>query len=131
MASQIRTYRQLIAYGAVGSFGTLTHYTILFLLVEGFGSQVLPATSIGVVAGAIVNYLLNFKFTFKKQNYSHQHAAPRFLLSAVLGFFINFLVVWLGEVVIGFHYVLSQILASGAVFWTGFAINKWWTFKQS
>jgi putative flippase GtrA len=55
---------QLAAYGGSGVGAAVAHYGVLIGLVELAGAHPVPATLTGFVAGGVVSYLLNRRFTF-------------------------------------------------------------------
>jgi putative flippase GtrA len=68
------TLHKLIAFGVVGIVGTSTHYLLLISFVEVADLDPVVATSIGFVGGAAVNYLLNYRYTFRSAK-SHLDAS--------------------------------------------------------
>ncbi len=95
-------------------------------LVELVHVSPVLATVAGATMGAIVNYILNYQFTFSSRR-SHQLAFPRFVAIAILGILLAAIIVKLGEI-IGLHYLLAQIVASICILLSGFLLNKYWTF---
>ena len=119
---------QFMGFAAVGLFGTVAHYAVLWLLVESVHIAVVPATTAGFVVGAVVNYALNRRFVFAS-NASHVVALPKFLLVAACGAVINGLAVaWLLAIT-DVHYLLIQLVATAAVLVWNFAANYLWTFR--
>ena len=119
---------RFLRFALVGIFGTAAHYTVLVSLVEVYGVPVLFATTAGFLTGALVNYILNRRFTFASDA-THVIALPKFLTVSVLGAVINWLVVaWLlGHVNV--HYVVIQLFATGVVLIWNFTANYKWTFR--
>lgn len=120
--------RQFITFAGVGVIGTLAHYSILLALVEWAGLTAVAGSAIGFVAGALVNYSLNYKYTFRSSA-SHGVALPKFMTVAAVGFCLNVLFMMTGTRWLHLHYLVVQVLATGAVLFWGFAANSLWTFK--
>lgn len=119
---------QFLAFAIVGLFGTAAHYVVLWALVEISDVPVVAATTAGFVVGAIVNYVLNRRFTFVSKA-THAAALPKFLTVATFGATINALVVaWLIEHT-DIYYLIAQLFATGAVLVWNFAANYAWTFR--
>jgi putative flippase GtrA len=119
-----------IRFAGVGLVGTLAHYTVLVILVEGFRAGPVTASSSGYIVGALVNYLLNYFYTFGS-NRKHIEALPRFYAIAAIGFGLNALIM---AFLVGFpsvNYVLAQLVATGIVLIWNFAANKAWTFTST
>jgi putative flippase GtrA len=121
--------RQFFNYAAVGLIGTFVHYSVLWSLVEYRHLDSIYGSVCGFVAGAFTNYVANYYITFKSRK-NHTVALPQFFSVAVAGLFVNTLVVALGTRWLGWHYLLSQLLATGLVLILTFLGNKYWTFRH-
>jgi putative flippase GtrA len=120
---------QFFKFACVGVCGTAAAYSALIALVEVFKVPVIAATTVGFVVGAIVNYILNRRFTFVSEA-NHAVALPKFLTVAAFGAAINaFMVGWLVEHG-GVHYLIAQICATATVLVWNFVANTLWTFKR-
>jgi len=128
--SQIRpTIRQFITFAGVGAIGTSGHYLTLILLVQGAEIAPVVASSTGFVVGAFINYVLNYRYTFRSDK-KHSEAMLKFFLVAALGAALNGFIMYLGTEVWDFHYLLVQILATGTVVSFTFLLNRLWTFAR-
>jgi putative flippase GtrA len=119
--------RQFVRYAAAGAAGTLLQYAILFLLVEAAGAGALAASTCGAIAGAVVNYLLNYRYTFGSAR-PHREAASRYVAVSVAGIAVNGGVIAIAAHVLGSHYLVAQVLASAVVLIFAFLVNRLWTF---
>lgn len=117
---------QFIRFALVGLLGTAAHYVVLYLLVEYQGSSPVVASGWGAVLGMVVNYILNFKLTFRS-NQSHVQTFPKFALIAGLGFCLNLQL--MAILTPHFYYLCSQILTTLVVLCWNFIVNTLWTFK--
>ena len=121
--------RQFVSFAGVGVVATTMHYAILIALVQLCGVNPTLASGIGAVAGACVGYLLNYYYTFRSSN-SHVASMAKFFAVAGVGLVLNSLCMLLCTEVLGLHYILSQMMATGMILlWTFFA-NRAWTFHQ-
>ena len=125
----MRTVRQFLAFTGVGAVGTAGHYLTLILLVETLQWNPVLSTSLGFVVGALINYILNYKYTFSS-NKSHHETLFRFLLVAVIGALINSGIMYLGTTLWSVNYLLTQLVATGIVLIQNFTLNKLWTFAE-
>jgi len=114
-------------FAGVGAIGTAGHYATLIALVHLAGAGAVPASSAGFLVGGIINYLLNYTFTFRSDR-SHVSTAPRFFLIALGGFVLNGLMMSLLVNGIGLYYLLAQILTTGLILIWTFLANHYWTF---
>jgi putative flippase GtrA len=127
---ELATTRKLLGFGLVGAVGTAAHYLVLIVLVEAAGIRPVWATTIGFTVGAVINYLLNHRFTFQSSK-NHLDAGPKFFFIALVTAFLNGGLVHLGVQILGLNYLLVQIVATLAVFLANFVLNSIWTFKES
>jgi putative flippase GtrA len=114
----------------VGIIGTLAHYSTLILLVEIGFLHPTAATTAGFGVGALVNYLLNHRYTFNSTK-AHRDSGPKFALIAIATGLLNTLIVHAGVDSLGFNYLLVQVVATGTVFLLNFVLNSLWTFRES
>jgi putative flippase GtrA len=116
-----------IRYASVGAIGTVVHYVTLTTAVEVFHQPVMLATTAGSLLGAIVNYILNYHFTFASKA-AHAYTFPRFVTVAALSAGLNFVGMWLAVQVLKIHYLVAQLACTFAVLVFGYLLNKLWTF---
>jgi putative flippase GtrA len=114
-------------YLLVGSAATAVHYGVLTGLVELAGGAPAPSAAVGAAAGAFAAYAGNHHFTFAPP-VAHGQALPRFLAVAAFGVVANGAIVWTGTELAGLHYLAAQVVATLVVLWTGFLLNRRWSF---
>jgi len=114
-------------YFVVGAAATAVHYALLVSLVELAGSAAAPSAAIGAICGALVAYAGNRRFTFAGRS-PHFRSLPRFLAVAAFGAAANAAIVWSGTEVAGMHYLAAQAVATLFVLWSGFMLNRRWSF---
>lgn len=120
---------KLIKFSAVGALGTLAHYSVLVCLVQLLSANVLVASSIGAIVGALVNYSLNYKWTFNS-NKRHSEAMVKFFAVATVGFVMNGLFMALFTEALALHYLIAQVMTTGIVLFWNFLANHYWTFDR-
>jgi putative flippase GtrA len=123
-----RTIRQFVFFTAVGGIGTGAHYLTLIGLVEGGLLTAVPASVAGFTVGAIINYVLNYRFTFNS-NKSHGEAMSKFFTVAIVGCIINATLMYIGVNIIQVYYLVAQVISTGTVLIWNFITNKLWTFQ--
>jgi putative flippase GtrA len=119
---------QFILFSAVGAVGTAAHFILLILLVQLLAVPPVPASMAGFVCGALVNYTLNYRITFRSSA-PHISALPRFLAVAAAGFCLNTIIMAL--VTVWLHYLLAQAVATVCVLAWNFFCNRCWTFGRA
>lgn len=125
-ASAYTMRAQFLRYASAGAVGTLAQYATLVALVQAQWTGAVVASTIGAILGALVNYVLNHRFTFASGR-THAHALPRFAAVAVMGILLNAAVVAI-LVQANVHYLVAQVVATGAVLVGGYLANRAWTF---
>ena len=118
---------QFFRYGSAGAIGTAAHFAVLVALVQLAGADAVAASTAGAIAGAMINYALNHRFTFASRR-AHRIALPRFCLVAGAGILLNAAVLAAILAVFHPHYLVAQIIATGTVLVAGFVANRKWTF---
>ena len=119
--------RQFLRYAAAGAIGTAVQYAILVALVQGEQMNAVAASTVGAVAGALVNYALNHRYTFGS-GAQHLRALPRFAATALAGIALNAAIVALLVSGAQANYVAAQVVATAAVLAFTFLGNRRWTF---
>lgn len=117
---------RFVRFAAVGGIATAIQYALLVLLVSGWGMAPTPASSIGFALSAIVNYILNYRYTFRS-NRAHGPAAAKFGALAGAGLLINAAIMH-RVVAAGVPYLLAQVCATAVVLFWNFIGNSLWTF---
>jgi len=120
---------QFSLFAVVGAVGTCAHYLVLLALVELASVDPVAASTGGAMIGALVNYSLNRRYTFRSQK-RHLQALPMFLAVATAGFVLNAAIMWLAVGVVKLHYLLAQVIATSIVLVWNYFGNKSWTFAK-
>jgi putative flippase GtrA len=123
------TLHRLGRYGLVGILGTLVYYTALWLLVEVFHVLVMVSTSIAFILVTIENYLLHYLWTFNSDA-SHQTAFPRFVLMNIIGFCLNWLIMYVGVHSLVLNYLWVQAVAIVVVVIWNYVLGAVWIFRD-
>jgi putative flippase GtrA len=123
------TISQFLMFAGIGAIGTLGHYTTLIVLVQFWRVDPVFASSFGFVVGAVINYILNYHFTFNSSK-RHREALTKFLIAATIGAGINGCIMYAGVENTNINYLVIQIFATGIVLLWNFIVNKLWTFAH-
>lgn len=118
--------QQFVSFAGVGAIATGVQYLILIGLAE-LGMRAALASGIGYVISALLNYYLNYRYTFKSTQ-DHRKTLVRFFLVALVGLALNTAVMIVAVEYLHLHYLLAQILATGLVLLWNFGANARWTF---
>lgn len=118
---------QFLRFTGVGAAATLSHYAVLVALVHGLHLAPTLASALGFSVGAVVNYGLNYRFTFASDK-RHTEAFTKFLIVALTGLTLNTVIMAIA-IGLGLHYLLAQVLATGLVLVWNFCGHYLWTFR--
>jgi putative flippase GtrA len=121
--------RQIGSYGGAGLAAAAAHYGALIGLVELFGWRPVPATLLGFVAGGVVSYLLNRRFTFAATR-SHADAGWRFAVIAAAGFLATWALMSLLVERLALPYLPAQLATTLIVMALTFTGHKLWSFRD-
>lgn len=122
--------RQFLRFAAVGASGTAVQYSVLWSGVELFGTSAAAASGVGYVLGAIVNYVLNYFFTFKSDK-GHGEAAAKYFTLLAVGWCMNTGLMWLLVHQLGWNYWIAQLLATAIGLAWNFTGSRLWAFKPA
>ncbi|MFK7974908.1 MAG: GtrA family protein [Halioglobus sp.] len=115
-------------YAMVGILGTVTHFGLLYILVEWLSIAPLPATSIAFVWVALQSYVLSKNWVFDSDN-SHSTSLPRFIAVSVTGFFGNLGIMYVAVNILSFWYMAAQAIAILIIPPMNYLMNRYWTFR--
>lgn len=114
----------------LGLAGTAVHFAVLTLgVLVGLLGPV-AASCLGALAGALINYALTYRFTFRSRA-PHPQTLSRFLLVAAAGFVLNGALMQWFTVTLGQHFLIAQTLTTALMLSWYFAANNFWTFRQN
>jgi len=120
----------MLRFAAVGAVGTLVQYLVLWIGVDLLHLSAAISSGMGYILGSIVNYLLNYKFTFRSEK-SHRDTATKYYAILIVGWCINTGLMWLLADHLGLNYWLAQIFATGIAFLWNFTGSRLWAFKPA
>ena len=119
---------RLVKFAGVGAVGTIGHYLTLIVLVDLANQDPTRATTVGFIVGALINYVLNYRYTFNS-NKKHSVAFTQFITIAAIGIMINAFLMWTLNGLFSVHYLVAQVVATLLVLIWNFLGNHFWTFR--
>jgi putative flippase GtrA len=118
---------QFFLFAGIGLVGTAVLFALLFIQVQYFAINPVWASAVGFSAGAVVNYILNYRYTFRS-SIRHRTGFPRFYGIALIGLLLNTLLMELLVEMLALYYLLAQLIASTLVLLWNFTANRTFTF---
>jgi putative flippase GtrA len=120
---------QFFRFATVGGIATAAQYAILYALVSGAAWDAAHASMLGAAIGALLNYWLNYTFSFRSDR-KHRESFPLFALMASCGTVLNGLIVK-GLTLAGLYFMLAQVVATIVVLGFNFYVSRKWIFVQT
>jgi putative flippase GtrA len=121
--------RQFLRFAAVGIAGTAVQYLTLWIGVEFLAVTAVLASAIGYVLGSVVNYFLNYFFTFESGK-SHLEAASKYYAVLGVGWCINTGLMALFVTSLQWNYWFAQIVTTGIGLIWNFLGSRFWAFRH-
>ena len=118
--------KDFILFVGIGVVNTLTTIVLSALLADVFGVN--PAYVVGYLAGFLVSYLLNSRFTFQ-ESLSFLKLG-KYALATVPNFLIQNGVVILVYNILGWHHLIASVLAAAIGVPVTFLLQKFFTFQK-
>ena len=106
---------------------TGTHYGVMIALVSWANVPEVAASSLGFLAGACVKYPLNYWAVFASRQ-RHRVALRRFVIALAVSFVLNALLFAILLQALDVHYMVSQVLTTGAVLVVNYLLARYWVF---
>lgn len=120
--------RRVRRFTLSGGVATALHWSAMVALIDAGGGAYF-ATALGALFGAVCNYLLQFRLTYRGRA-SHRRAMPAYLLVCAAGWLLNLLL--FGSLTYaGGGPMLSQILTTAGVAIANYLIYSKWVFHES
>ncbi|HQY46875.1 MAG: GtrA family protein [Burkholderiales bacterium] len=123
-----RESAKLTGYVASGLAATGSHYAVMVALVQWAGWWEVAASSAGFLAGAAVKYPLNYWVVFRSSA-RHGDALVRFAIGLAAGFALNGIILAALLATLDAHYLVSQVLTTGAVTLVNYLLARNWIFR--
>jgi putative flippase GtrA len=122
--------RQFFQFAVVGASGTVIQYLTMWAGVSIFIISSVAASAIGYGLGSIVNYLLNYFYTFRSRE-SHIGAIARYFSVLGVGFCINVGLMHFLTSYFLWNYWLAQIFTTGIGLLWNFLGSRLWAFRPA
>jgi putative flippase GtrA len=119
--------RQFFTFGGVGAIATALQYLILVTFAEVLDVNAVVASTIGYISSALLNYILNYRFTFASK-IPHAVAIHVFALVVVVGLILNAGIMYVLLHAFNLNYIVAQVFATGVVFLWNFFAHRHFTF---
>jgi putative flippase GtrA len=124
-----RGVRQFIKFGIVGASGTIVNFIVAHGLQKTTDLSWFADFSIGFMAGALSNYVLNRIWTFRSRR-SPWIEGLQFLAVSAVALVAGNLVIAAAQRAGFRHFTATWLAATLAGIFINFFLNKYWTFRH-
>ena len=109
-----RSYRirEWVRHHTTAVLSTVVDYSIMVALVELAGFRPVPATALGALGGAITNFTVNRRFTYRAAEVHVRSQLWRFALVSAASLGLNTAGEWLFHDLLGIQYFGARVIAS-------------------
>ena len=121
--------KQFLSFLIIGGLATAVQLITLVISVEVFAVPVIYASVLSYLAGALVNYWLNYHYTFNSTQ-RHQTALTKFMTVVALGVTLNALLLK-ALLLLSVNYVVAQIIVIAVLLVFNYTFHKYWTYRSS
>lgn len=125
--------RRLGKFLVVGASGVVVNNAALFTLYQLLRLPLVGASTAAVVLSIVNNFIWNDRWTFQGQHDTTRAQSigrfVRFCLASCGGLLLTTLTLWLLVTNLGFHYLLANLIATGAGTASNYLVNSRWTYR--
>lgn len=121
-------FLQFIKFCVVGGTGVVVDFSITFLCKEKLKLNKYIANSLGFMAAASTNYLLNRWWTFHSRDPQVAQQYVQFVGISAIGLILNNIIIYLLNDKAHLNFYLSKLIAIGIVTLWNFFMNYYFTF---
>ena len=130
--------KEIVKFAFTGGVCFLIEYAALIALKEWLHLPVVAATPIAFLISVVFNYLLCVKWVFDGAAEGNRKAQLGFIITSVMGLFLNWAIMWTLTALIGEDtvllslfgvdvkvYMLNKIIATGLVMVWNYFTKRW------
>lgn len=121
-------FLQFIKFCVVGGTGVVVDFGITFLFKEKLKLNKYITNSLGFMAAASTNYLLNRWWTFRSHDPEVAQQYVQFVGISAIGLILNNIIIYLLNDKARLNFYLSKLIAIGLVTLWNFFMNYYFTF---
>lgn len=142
--SNRKEVKRFVKFAIVGAAGSITDFTVLNVLVQGFGASLFAANTVSFIVAVMQNFALNRRWTFPESQERHASGQlAQFAVVSLVGLGLNQLVFltlhhfwdayWMNlyghDTGFFVSYNVAKLFAIGVVLFWNFTANRLWTYR--
>lgn len=122
---------QIIRYATVGGLAFLIDASILVSLTELAHIHYLISAAVGFIVSLSVHYFLSIRWVFSHRSLDNpQVEFAIFTAIGIIGLGLTEFLLWFITEKVGFHYMISKLIAVGIVFLFNYYARKHTLFRE-
>lgn len=133
LAWRTKEFHRFVKFCIIGGIGGIINIAILHVLTEFLGVYYLISGAIAIESGLLSNFIFNKVWTFKDREIKGLKAIMRALIRDHIvrsgGILLNIIILWFLTSILGFYYIISQIIGIVVAMIWNFGGNKWFTWE--
>lgn len=114
-------------FALIGGIATILHASTVIVLVEIFSFDAALAAIPAFILALSISYLANHSWTFKKRG-GHCGYFPKFVLAAIGGLSINWIIMCVIVNLVGWNYLIALGIVIVVLPLLSFTLNYKWIF---
>lgn len=118
---------RFIKYSVVGCFSIGIYFLSVYILIERYNWDPIVGSAAAFIIMTIVSFLINIRYTFGSS--FTQLKLFRFLMVSLIGFLLNFMIMFLIVHIFSFHYLAGELITILVIPIVNFILNNFWTFQ--
>ena len=118
---------RFIKYSFVGCISVGIYFLFVYILIERYQWGPVVGSAAAFIIMTIVLFLMNVRFTFRSS--FTQQKLFRFLFVSLIGFVLNFMLIFCTVHVLSFHYLVGEVITVLVIPLVNFLLNYYWTFQ--
>lgn len=130
--------KEMLRFCVVGGICFLIDFVLLLFLQEvalkGFDHGVLISAAVAFSISLVIHYFLATFWVFKDNSVNsrkaHARAGSLFVITNMVGLGVNELCMWVGVILLGFHYIIIKLFATAVVMIWNYCCQKFFIYRE-
>ena len=129
---QYPSFKQFVKFCLVGGTAALINFSVYYSFTTWLDTWYVYSAIWAFLISAVFNFTSNKLWTFRNNEVGMQviKQLGKFAVVMILGLAINTSIIYGLTDLVGIHWLLSWVIATGVVTFWNFGFNRFWTFRK-
>ncbi|AOZ93897.1 GtrA family protein [Paenibacillus crassostreae] len=118
---------RFLKYSVVGCISIGIYFLFVFIFIERYQWDPVAGSAAAFIFMTLVSFFINVRYTYGS-SFTHQRFF-RFLVVSLVGFSLNFFLMFLIVHILSFHYLMGELVTILIIPIVNFLLNNYWTFQ--